>query len=71
MYALYQQAGFGWDEQAKRGELFDDASRFIILYPKSTKRGSKINLAKPCAYTMFQFSFETTDSDDEIPVLYW
>ncbi|KDR85062.1 hypothetical protein GALMADRAFT_233668 [Galerina marginata CBS 339.88] len=53
MYELYKNSSFGWDPVAKRKELFNSLSRFILLYQTDTRTLE--------AFTMFRFE----DEEDE------
>jgi N-alpha-acetyltransferase 40 len=63
-YRRYVDSSFGWDPTSKRGELFDSASRFVLVRqigpPKSVESQPLI------AYTMFRFDREAREN-----VVYW
>ncbi|KAF9056235.1 acyl-CoA N-acyltransferase [Panaeolus papilionaceus] len=54
MYNLYVNSSFGWDPLAKRRELFDPLSRFILIYSESN--------AKLVAFVMFRFEMEEEEN---------
>lgn len=51
-------SSFGWDPEAKNGELYHPLSRFILVYDVDTN-----NII---AFTMYRFEVE-----DEEDVVYW
>lgn len=54
----YKNSSFGWDPVAKRKELFDKLSRFILVYKEGT--------AELLAFIMFRFEFEEYED-----AIYW
>lgn len=54
----YVHSSFGWDPSSKRLELFDPASRFILVRSADTD--------ELVAYSMFRF-----DDEDDEDVIYW
>lgn len=75
----YVASSFGWDPRAKKRELFDSSSRFVIVRPREPADAlspiaqfDEHTHSTPrgdtgiVAYTMFRF---TTEEDQEI--LYW
>jgi len=47
MEALYNACSWGWEDRAKRSELFDPAARFLVAF-------SKNDATKPLAYLHFR-----------------
>jgi hypothetical protein len=67
-YRRYVDSSFGWDPTSKRRELFDSASRFVLVRqigpPESVESQP---ISKPLiAYTMFRFDREAREN-----VVYW
>lgn len=60
MQEMYIAAGWGWDEEAKRMELFHMLSRFLVILDNNNK---------VAAYTMFRFEWDDED-EPEYPVLF-
>ncbi|KIJ21685.1 hypothetical protein PAXINDRAFT_64676, partial [Paxillus involutus ATCC 200175] len=57
MHNLYRSSSFGWNPQAKKMEMFDLLSRFVIVQhgddPQDSAKGSGV-----LAYTLFRFDRE-------------
>ncbi|KAF9015226.1 acyl-CoA N-acyltransferase [Cyathus striatus] len=51
MRDLYSASSFGWDPSAKREELFDLSSRYVLVYHKESPN-------RLAAFTMFRFEYE-------------
>ncbi|KAJ1912121.1 hypothetical protein IWQ60_009808 [Tieghemiomyces parasiticus] len=64
--ACYEKAGWGWHEYSKRREVFDPATRFLVVYRTATADQPE----KPLAFASYRFTMDTDVSGQEIPVLY-
>lgn len=82
MRALYEDAG-AWDPAAKRAELFDTASRFLVAVAagdgRDTRRSTRLRADALCGYVMWRFDVDDVaagdaaadDGDAQIEVAYW
>ncbi|KAJ1652317.1 tRNA(Ser) Um(44) 2'-O-methyltransferase [Dispira simplex] len=64
---------WGWDEKAKRDELFDGGSRFLLVESVALDHVSPsfcVPTRVLVAFVMFRFCFEETMGDVDEPVLY-
>jgi hypothetical protein len=59
----YEASASGYDATEKKTELFDLASRFIVLRSQTT--------SLPFAFAIFRFDTEEGEGDDIDEVLYW
>ncbi|KAF9242873.1 acyl-CoA N-acyltransferase, partial [Melanogaster broomeanus] len=59
MYELYSSSSFGWNPKAKKAEMFDQLSRFLIVQRDEgdDTRGNPQS-SGAIAYTMFRFDSE-------------
>ncbi|KAJ1929783.1 hypothetical protein IWQ60_000870 [Tieghemiomyces parasiticus] len=64
--ACYEKAGWGWHEYNKRKEVFDPATRFLVVYRTATADQPE----KPLAFASYRFTMDIDVSGQEIPVLY-
>ncbi|PVU98772.1 hypothetical protein BB559_001277 [Furculomyces boomerangus] len=80
MKTIYDSNAGGWNDTEKMNEMFDKDMRYIVLLsynyigpgsesPKGASNDKYNNCSVIC-FTSFMFTFEETNSDYEIPVLY-
>ncbi|KIS71850.1 uncharacterized protein UMAG_10085 [Mycosarcoma maydis] len=60
MKSMYRNSTLGWKPTAKKKELFDDESRFVIIRPAPAE-GAEI-----AGFTMFRFDTEPCSHDDPV-----